>query len=73
MLTHQQKLSLLEVAKAIVESVKAGGDQGAPGGVLYAATMGMMNLSQFESIMGTLVERGYLRKSGQLYFHVKDL
>ena len=66
--------ALLLVAESVIEAVKVAGDQGAPGGYIYAAMMGHgCSLQQFESIMSCLCRTGKLRKSGQLYFWVADL
>jgi hypothetical protein len=60
------------VCSAILEAVKAGGDHGAPGGVIYAALMTQgCTLEQYEGLMGALVRAGRLRRSGELYFLVK--
>jgi hypothetical protein len=56
----------------VVESVAVAGDQGAPGGVLYAAFMAHgCTLAQFEYVMEALVQSGRLRRSGHLYFAAK--
>jgi hypothetical protein len=70
----EQKAALLrEVLRALIDAVKAGGDLGAPGGVMYAAVTGKLSLAQFETAMAALVKGGYLRKQGELYFWVRDL
>ncbi len=59
---------------AVVESVKAAGDDGATGGILYSALMTHgATLAQFEQVMSMLVEGGFLRKDGQKYFWIMDL
>jgi hypothetical protein len=61
--------ALKAIGDAIIESIKATGDAGMPGGTLYAALMTHgATLEQYEAIMGALVAVGKLRKSGQLYF-----
>lgn len=65
---EQQKAAILEIMAAIVETVKDLGPQGAPGGHLYAALMGVMRLDQFEVFMGALVKAGKLVKRGECYF-----
>jgi hypothetical protein len=57
-----------QLAVATAESVKEAGEHGCPGGTLYAALMGTMNLEQFESFMRAMVRAGMLRKKGDLYF-----
>lgn len=65
---------VLELMSAIVDSVRAGTKAnpaiGVPGGHLYAALMDMLNLDQFERIMGTLISVGLVTKRGQCYFSV---
>ena len=71
MSTQEERAAVLQVANAVIEAVKAAGDQGAPGGVIYAALMAQgCSLEQYEVLMGTLVSVGKLRKSGQLYYAV---
>jgi hypothetical protein len=61
--------ALIAVCDAIVEAIKAAGDDGAPGGVLYAALMTHgMTLSQFEYVMNALVRAKRVTRRGQLYF-----
>lgn len=76
-MTPQQVQAVRQLAKGFVETVKeaqdAGGGIGVPGGIMYAALMDKLSLSQFEQIMGGLVKAGYLRKAGDCYFHVRDL
>ena len=70
-LTAQQARALRLIVDVVVDAVKAAGDHGAPGGVIYAALMGQgCSLSQYESLMGALVRAGKLRRSGELYFVV---
>jgi hypothetical protein len=72
--TPQQKAAALRLAlQAILDAVKAAGDLGAPGGVLYAALIDRISLWQFEQIMEALVHMGKLRKRGDLYHWVADL
>lgn len=56
----------------VIEAVEAAGDHGAPGGVMYAAFMGYMNLDQFNQLMAALVTAGKVIKRGQLYFAVRQ-
>ncbi len=67
-MTHEQITALRQLAAAIIESVKAAGPLGAPGGVMYAALMAQgCTLNQFESIMGGMVRAGKLTKRGDCY------
>ena len=70
---RSKKLAFLQMLRAFVEAVKAGGDLGAPAGVLYAAVLDKVSLEQFSTIMSALVAAGKVRKSGQRYFYVADL
>jgi hypothetical protein len=64
-----QRKAVLQLVDGIVESVRAAGPLGAPGGLMYAALMAHgCTLSQFQTIMGTLVDLGKLERRGQLYF-----
>lgn len=71
--TDAEKKQIVLACQAIIDAVKAGGDLGAPGGVLYAALLDQLTLEQFESLMRGIVGAGCLRKSGELYFFVKNL
>jgi hypothetical protein len=62
-------LLLKLIGDAIIESVKAAGPLGTPGGNLYAALMAHgISLEQYEQIMGGLVAGKQLEKRGELYF-----
>ena len=70
-MTAPQLKALLGVTDAIIESVKAAGTQGAPGGKIYAALMAQgCTLNQYEMLMSMIVEAGKLRRSGDLYFAI---
>lgn len=74
MLSQSQKSELmLRALQTLVDAVKAGGETGAPGGVMYAALMGQLTLQQFETMMRVLVSQGFLRKQGDLYFFERDV
>jgi hypothetical protein len=67
-MTVEQLKALKQIADAIIESVKAAGPLGAPGGTIYAALMAHgCTLNQYEQIMAGLVRAGKLRKSGECY------
>ena len=69
--TNTQLIALAAVCKAVLEAIQLTGDQGAPGGVLYAGLTGFgCNINQFESLMAALIRTGKIRKSGDLYFAV---
>jgi hypothetical protein len=64
---------LHRVCAAFVDAVKAGGDLGAPAGVMYAAVMDQMSLDQFEQLMGALVATRKVRREGDRFFWLADL
>jgi hypothetical protein len=70
MMTETQKTTaVLAIAKAIIETIQAGGPMGTPGGMLYAALMTYgCDLRQFEGIMSGLVSANLVEKRGNLYF-----
>jgi hypothetical protein len=72
-MTSQQAHAVRVLCSAIVDAVKAAGDLGAPGGVLYAVLQGSLSLAQFEQLMSALVRTGKLRCEGDLYYWVADL
>ena len=61
----------MEIALALLDAVRASKSPlGVPGGHLYAATMNVVTLAQFEAIMAALVKNGKVRKEGECYFAV---
>lgn len=68
-MTSQQIAALRQIGRAIVESVRAAGETGAPGGILYAALMAQgCTLNQFEQIMAGMVRARVLTQEGHVYF-----
>ncbi len=68
-MTAEQRAALKAICDAVIETVKAAGPLGAPGGHLYAALMAHgCTLEQFEKLMGALVAIKQLVKRGELYF-----
>ena len=60
-MTKDQLMVLATVSLGIIEAVAVAGEQGAPGGVLYAAMQAQgATHNQFQSIMGTMTKPGYL-------------
>jgi hypothetical protein len=67
-MTQAQIKLLRMIADAIIDSVKAAGPLGAPGGVIYAALMAQgCTLAQYEQLMAGLVQAGKLTRHGDLY------
>lgn len=64
-----QLLAIKALCDSIVAAVDAGGDDGASGGILYAALMSQgCTLDQFSGIMAGMVGAGLLCKVGERYF-----
>lgn len=62
---------LQRLGLATLEAIDAGGDTGAPGGVLYAAMMAHgASLSQFQSFMDTLRLRGFVTVNDTECYHI---
>lgn len=60
-----QAHALRVIVVTVLQAIAAGGAQGVPSGVLYAALMAQgCTLGQFESLMGALVHAGKVRKQG---------
>ncbi len=73
-MTREQVVALREIARSILDTVKECGETGAPGGILYAGLMTAgCTFNQFNSIMGGLVNAGYLRLDTDVYYYVKGL
>lgn len=70
--TPMQIYALATVTLAVIESVEAGGDKGAPAGVLYAAMQAQnATFTQFMGLMSTLVTPGYLTLENNCYHSTK--
>jgi hypothetical protein len=66
--TPAQIHALATVSLGVVEAVEAGGEQGAPAGVLYAAMQAKgATYTQFTGVMDTLVRPGYLKLEHDCY------
>lgn len=67
-LTPAQIRAVATVSLGVIEAVEAGGQHGAPAGVLYAAMQAQgASFTQFQSVMGTLVRPGYLTLENDSY------
>jgi hypothetical protein len=67
--TNRQRLAVVYLANAIVDSVRESDNGlGVPAGPMYAALMAHgCTLNQFEQIMSGLVRVGRLTRTGNLY------
>jgi hypothetical protein len=65
-----QLRTALQLTRAVAMTIHDMGEAGAPGGILYAAVMGKMDLPAFESMMTTIIKTGLVQKRGQVYFWV---
>jgi len=66
-----QVQALRMIVDAVLDSIRAAGDMGAPSGVLYAALNAQgCTLSQYQSLMSALERAGKVRSDGNLYFVV---
>ena len=64
---------VVEIAAALLEAVESSTSSfGVPGGHLYAATMSILSLDQFQAIMGVLVKIGKVERHGECYRAVKE-
>ena len=70
-LTVTQERAVRLIVAAIMDTIRESGPMGAPAGVLYAGLMTQgCTLSQFESLMGSLVRMGALRLEDDCYHAV---
>lgn len=70
--TPTQIHALATVSLGVVEAIEAGGDQGAPASVLYAAMQAQRaTFTQFTGVMDTLVRPGYLTLEHDCYHSTK--
>ena len=70
---NHQIEALQSIAKGIIESANLS-PTGAPSGIIYSALMGHgASLSQFQSIMETLVKHGFLTHDTECHtYHATD-
>lgn len=67
-MTPMQIHALATASLGVIEAVEVAGEQGAPGGILYASMQAHgASLSQFQSLMQTLVNPGYLALEDDCY------
>lgn len=73
MTSEQAENTAVAIGCAIVETVKAAGEDGVPGWHLYAVLMGRLALQAFNDIMARLCQMNLLEKRGQCYYPGKGL
>lgn len=65
----RQQTAIVRIATAVIETIEECGDQGASGGVLYAALMPLgLSFENFQAVMSACVESGRVSQRGQCYF-----
>lgn len=70
-LSPSQMESLRRICAAVIDSVKAAGEFGAPSGIVYAALMSQgCSFSQYNSLINGLVNAKKLRQEGDLLFAI---
>ena len=65
-MTETRAKALIEICNAILDAIKAAGQQGVPSGHLYAMLMGRMSLSTYTSIIGALQVAGKITNQGHV-------
>jgi hypothetical protein len=65
-----QREIILICADAILHTVEEAGEQGAPSGVLYAATMTMgLNYHQYQALIDLFLKKGIMRIANHVLFY----
>jgi hypothetical protein len=65
--TKNQKIqSWVGLCLALLEVIKAHGEEGIPSGHLYARLMGKLSLDQYQSAINLLVDSGRITNKGHL-------
>ena len=68
-----QVYALMSVIDTVIEAINETGTEGIPGGTLYAMLMQHgCSLSQYEMIMGIIVDAGRASKRGHVYYSTKE-
>ena len=66
-MTEQEKFAVRSIAKIVQEAVAEAGVAGIPAGSLYAMLMTWgCTLSQFDALIGGMVQLGMLERSGDI-------
>lgn len=65
----QEQTSAVAIALAVVETCREMGQDGAPGGHLYAGLLNRITLHAFNDMMARLVRMGLLAKRGHCYHY----
>lgn len=55
---------MTKIVRAISDTIKEAGT--VPAGTLYASLMGVMSLSQFDTVIGALVKVGKITRQGHM-------
>lgn len=64
---NAQREALRKLVEIVLETIEAGGELGAPSGVLYAGLMHLgMRLDQYETLINSLKEVGLVTESAHL-------
>jgi len=67
-MTPTQIRALATASLGVIEAVEAGGETGAPAGIVYAALQAQgASFNQFLSLMTTLIRPGYLTMEDNCY------
>jgi len=67
----QQARTILEFTSALMDTVRQAGHMGVPCGHLYAATMSVLSLEQYQKFEALLLKTGKVRKSGHCLYYVE--
>lgn len=67
-----KQMAALQIAKAVIDSIRETGERGLPGGTIYAALMTHgCTMEQFETLMRSIVDTGLISRDGNhLYRYV---
>lgn len=64
---------VLQIARAIIETVEESKSNGAPASAIYMALAERgMSFAQFEALMAQLVDLGLIRHSNHCYFGIEE-
>lgn len=67
--TTQQARAAMELMRAVAETIREMGPEGAPSGVVYSALMGFgVSLSTYTTIVSKLVEWGFVKQVNNVLY-----